>query len=47
MEEYIHLLKSPGHWLFEITLILVFDGIILGIIYPKIKEILEHLDKHK
>lgn len=47
IEEFIHLLTSPAHWLFEIVLIITIDGIILGILYPKMKEVLEHLDKHK
>lgn len=46
-EEFIELIKSPAHWLFELTIVFIFD-IILGIlIWPKIKEILRHLDKHK
>ena len=39
MNEYIDLLKSPGHWLFEITLMLIFDFIIGIIIWPFIKHL--------
>lgn len=47
MESFWQLLKDPAHWAFEILLIVIFDGIIGLIIWPKIKEILEHLRKHK
>lgn len=47
MEEFKHLLISPAHWVFELLLMIVVDGIILGMLYPKIKDILEHIDKHK
>lgn len=47
MQEYLELLKDPSHWLFELTVELVIGGLILSIIWPKIKQILEHLDKHK
>lgn len=47
MSEFIELIKSPAHWIFEIMLIILFDGIIGLLIWPKVKKILEHLDKHK
>ena len=47
MQEYLELLKNPAHWLFEITVEIVIGGIVLSVIWPKIKQILEHLDKHK
>ena len=47
MEEFIELIKSPAHWIFEILLIIIFDGIIGILIWPKIREVIKHLDKHK
>jgi len=48
MLEYIELLKSPGHWMFEITLILIFDGLIGIIIWPMVKHLLkDHKHFHK
>ena len=47
MEEYIHLLKNPAHWLFEITVEIVIGGLILSIIWPKLKQVLKHLEEHK
>jgi hypothetical protein len=46
-ETFFTLLKSLPHWEFEIFLMVVFDGIILGLLWPQIKKILEHMDKHK
>lgn len=45
--EYLNILKDPAHWLFEITLILLFDVIIGLIVWPKVTKILKHLEEHK
>jgi uncharacterized membrane protein len=47
MNEFLELVKSPGHWMFEIMLIIIFDVIIGLLLWPKIKEIIIHLNKHK
>ena len=44
MSEFVELVKSPGHWMFEIMLMIIFDGVIGIMIWPFIK----HLwDDHK
>lgn len=32
-EEYLELLGSPAHWLFELTFSLIFDIIVIALIY--------------
>lgn len=34
METFGELLRSPGHWAFEIFLMVLFDGIIVGLLFP-------------
>lgn len=46
MNEYLELLKSPGHWMFEITLMLIFDFIIGIIIWPIIKHLWQDHKKY-
>jgi hypothetical protein len=41
-ETFIELLQSPGHWAFEIFLMLVFDGIVLGLLWPTLKKHWRH-----
>lgn len=41
-ETFFELLASPGHWLFEIFLIALFDGLIGLLIWPKIKGWFQH-----
>ncbi len=36
------LLRSPGHWAFEIFLIALFDGLLGLIIWPRIKKFMHH-----
>jgi hypothetical protein len=41
-ETFLTLLKDPAHWEFEIFLIIIFDGLIGLILWPKIKKFLRH-----
>jgi len=41
-ETFLTLLKDPAHWMFEIFLIALFDGLIGLILWPKIKKFLQH-----
>lgn len=43
IEEFLHLLKDPAHWMFELT-----SDVALGILmFPWIRSIKDHLNKHK
>lgn len=44
-QEYVSLLQSPGHWLFEITLIIIFDIIIGALLWPLIKKAVHRHDQ--
>lgn len=44
-EEYLSLLKDGPHWAFEITTMIIIDGIILGILIPIIKSKVEKHDR--
>jgi hypothetical protein len=44
-ETYLELLKDPNHLLYEITLIILIDGLILGLAYPFIKNKIKQHDK--
>lgn len=33
-ETFVQLLRSPGHWLFEIFLMVLFDGVIGLLLWP-------------
>ena len=46
-ETYVELLKDPNHWLFELTLIAIFDGLIGAIAYPLVKRWLKNHDERK
>lgn len=41
-ETFFDLLKSLGHWEFEIFLIAIFDGVIGLLIWPQIKKWWKH-----
>jgi hypothetical protein len=41
-ETFLTLLKDPAHWEFEIFLIVLFDGLLGLIIWPKIKNFMKH-----
>jgi hypothetical protein len=41
-ETFFTLLKDPAHWLFEIFLIFIFDGIIGLLIWPRCKRFFRH-----
>jgi hypothetical protein len=36
-ETFLTLLKDPNHWLFELLLIFIFDGVIGLILWPLLK----------
>lgn len=44
-EEYIHLLTDPAHLMFEATLIILIDGLLLGLAIPFIKKAVRKHDK--
>lgn len=44
-ETYWELLRDPAHWLFEITLIIVFDVLLAGLLYPAFKSWLANHDR--
>ena len=41
-ESFWTLLRSAAHWEFEIFLMIVFDGLILGALYPFLRKHYEH-----
>lgn len=41
-ETFWELLRSPGHWAFELFLMLIFDGVIGLILWPIVKRHWEH-----
>lgn len=41
-ETFFSLLKDPAHWEFEIFLMVLIDGIALGLLWPRIKGWLTH-----
>lgn len=42
MQEFLHLVKDPAHWYFELMLIIIFDVIIGLLIWPFIQKALIH-----
>jgi hypothetical protein len=47
-ETFFTLLSSGPHWLFELLLMVVFDGLIGAIAWPFVyKHIVHHLDRDK
>jgi hypothetical protein len=47
-ETFFTLLRDKSHWEFEIFVNMVFDGFLLGIIWPFIKKhITHHLDRDR
>jgi hypothetical protein len=46
-ETFLTLLKDPNHWLFELFLMALFDGLIGMLAWPFVrKHWLEHADNH-
>jgi hypothetical protein len=41
-ETFWSLLRDPAHWEFEIFLMVLVDGIILGLLWPKIRKHVRH-----
>lgn len=37
-KDFLEILTDPAHWMFEIFLMILFDGLILGLLYPLIKK---------
>lgn len=46
-ETYWELMRDPAHWLFEITLILIFDVIIGMVAWPFVKKWIKNHDEKK
>lgn len=46
-ETFMELVKDPNHWLFEIMLMVIFDGLIGMILYPLFKRWLKSHDEKK
>jgi hypothetical protein len=47
-ETFMTLLRDPAHWEFEIFLILLVDGLLLGLIWPFArKHIAHHLERDR
>lgn len=36
-ETFWTLLRDPAHWLFELFVTVIFDGLVLGVMWPFIK----------
>lgn len=45
-ETFFELLRSPGHWLFELFLMAVFDGVVGFLIWPRVREHIHRDVKH-
>lgn len=46
-ETYLDLLSDPAHWAFELTLMLLFDGLLLGLAWPLVKRaVRRHDERH-
>lgn len=45
-ETYMQLLKDPAHWLFELTLVVIFDGLIGLLVWPRIRDHLHRDVRH-
>ncbi len=41
-ETFFTLLKDPSHWEFEIFLMVIFDGLIGFLVWPRISKFLTH-----
>lgn len=37
-ETYFQLLRDPAHWLFELTLVVLFDGLLGILVWPRIRD---------
>lgn len=47
-ETFFTLLRDKSHWEFEIFVNVVFDGILLGLVWPFVKKhIQHHLDRDR
>lgn len=46
-ETFMELVKDPNHWLFELMLMMIFDGLIGAILYPRFKRWLKNHDEKK
>lgn len=46
-ETFWDLLKSPGHWYFELFLMFIFDVLIGLILWPRIKKHIHHDVEHR
>lgn len=44
-QQYVELLRNPAHWLFELTLMVVVDLLLLAIVWPRIQSWIKRHDK--
>lgn len=44
-ETYWELMKDPSHWLFELTLLALFDGLIGALAWPLVKRWIKTHDR--
>lgn len=45
-ETFLSLLRNKAHWQFELFLILLVDGVILGLAWPWLQKMKKHLRKY-
>lgn len=47
-ETFLDLLQSPGHWAFELFIMLLFDGVLGALLWPKLRKHWQHhLDRDR
>lgn len=44
-EQYLHLLSNPAHWMFEITLVILIDLLVLGVGWRYVKKWVKRHDR--
>lgn len=43
-ETFWNLLRDPAHWEFELFLMALFDGLLFGLLWPRIRK---HVNHHR
>lgn len=46
-ETFVELVKDPNHWLFEIMLMVLFDGLVGALAWPYVKQAVRKHDERK
>lgn len=44
-ETYVELMKDPAHWGMELTIMVLVDGLLLGVTWPIVKRLVRKHDK--